>query len=152
MRCLRLMVMCAVVFLAAAIARAEIPERPYPAVVYKFERRTSPEPQKIYVVGIDLTNRNVQVRVSPGGADPDGEGKWQTTLMPPTKIAEREQFDVVVNGDFFSHLSGKDAEGAAALKEFSGGTPAAVSGPAVTDGKLWGAAEKKRAAFLMNGN
>jgi exopolysaccharide biosynthesis protein len=70
--------------------------------------------------------------------------------MQPTKIAEREKFDVVINGDFFSHLSGKDAEGAAALKEFQGGTPAAVAGPAVTDGKLWARSAKPRAAFLID--
>jgi exopolysaccharide biosynthesis protein len=70
--------------------------------------------------------------------------------MPPTKVADREKFDVVVNGDFFAHLSGKDAEGAAALKEFKGGTPATVAGPAVTDGKLWAPTTKPRAAFLID--
>jgi hypothetical protein len=131
-------------------ARAEIPPRPYPAVVYKHEEIKGSVPQKIYVALIDLTNPNVQVRVSRGGPDPDGDGKWETTLMRPTAVAEREGFDVVINGDFFSHLSGKDAEGAAALKEFQGGTPAAVSGPAVTDGKLWGPAEKARAALVID--
>jgi hypothetical protein len=57
-------------------------------------------------------------------------------------VAEREGFDVVINGDFFAHLSGKDAEGAAALKEFKGSTPAKVSGPAATDGEVWSKVEK----------
>jgi exopolysaccharide biosynthesis protein len=126
-----------------------MPEHPYPSVVYKHEELADP-PQRIFVALIDLTNPDVKVRVSRGGPDPDGEGKWQTTLMPPTKVAEREKFDVVINGDFFSHLSGKDAEGEAALKEFKGGTPAAVAGPAVTDGKLWAPTTKPRAAFLVD--
>src|SRR4029077_18321801 len=107
-------------------------------------------PQKIFVALVDLTNPDVKVRVSPGGPDPDGDGKWQPPLMQPTKVADREKFDVVINGDFFSHLSGKDAEGAAALKEFQGGTPAAVSGPAVTDGELWGPAKDARATFMID--
>ena len=142
-----------VISLFATVACAQTTKRPYPGVVYKYEQRTSPVPQKIYVVGIDLTQPNINVRVSRGGADPDGpDGKWQTTLMQPTKVAEREGFDVVINGDFFAHLNGKDAEGAAALKEFQGSTPASVTGPAVTDGQLWGPAEKKRAAFLIDAN
>jgi len=149
-RTVRVTVSIFALFLFAASAAAEIPPRPYPAVVYKHEEIKGNVPQKIYVALIDLTNPNVHVRVSRGGPDPDGEGKWQTTLMRPTAIAEREGFDVVINGDFFSHLSGKDAEGAAALKEFQGGTPASVSGPAVTDGKLWATADKSRAAFLID--
>lgn len=147
-RCLLPLVL--VVF-SAASACAQT-QRPYPGIVYKYEAITGTRPQKIYVVGVDLTRPNINVRVSRGGADPDGEGKWQTTLMQPTKIAERENFDVVVNGDFFSHLNGKDAEGAAALKEFKGSTPASVTGPAVTDGELWGPAKENRAAFLLDAN
>jgi len=49
---------------------------------------------------------------APGGPDPDGPGKWQTTLMEPTKIAAREKFDVVVNGDFFKARGVNDGEGA----------------------------------------
>jgi exopolysaccharide biosynthesis protein len=94
-------------------------------------------PQRIYAIAIDLTNPDVKVRVSRGGADPDGDGKWTTTLQQPSRIAEREGFEITINGDFFSHLSGKDAEGAAALKEFKGNTPATVNGPAMTDGETW---------------
>jgi len=132
--------------------QAEFPfARPYPAVTFKQEARTDP-PQRIYVARIDVTNPMVQVRVSRGGADPDGDGKWTTTLMRPTKVAEREGFDIVINGDFFSHLSGKDAEGEAALKEFKGSTPATVAGPAETDGKVWATAGKPRATFMIDAN
>jgi exopolysaccharide biosynthesis protein len=138
------------VLTTALIARAEFPAHPYKPVVYTYEQRSTPQPQKIYVAAIDLTDPNVHVRVSRGGPDPDGEGPWETTLMQPTKVADREHFDVVINGDFFEHLSGKDAEGAAALKEFKNGTPATVRGPATTDGKTWATPMKKRAAFLID--
>jgi exopolysaccharide biosynthesis protein len=151
MRCLVKLKLCiALSLISPLIARAEIGEHPYPAVVYKHEEITSPVPQKFFVAIIDLTNPDVKVRVSRGGPDPDGDGKWETTLMPPTKVADREGFDVVINGDFFSHLSGKDAEGAAALKEFQGGTPATVHGPAVTDGQLWASPDKPRATFMID--
>src|SRR4051794_20859550 len=136
---------------ASAAIPASQPSRPYKAVRYQYQEIDSPVPQKVYAAFIDLTDPKVQVRVSRGGEDPDGPGKWETTLMPPTKVADREGFDVVINGDFFTHLNGKDAEGAAALKQFSGGTPAAVAGPAVTDGEYWGHAEKRRAAFMIDG-
>jgi exopolysaccharide biosynthesis protein len=122
---------------------------PYPAVASIYEQRTNP-PQKIYVAAINLSGPNVQVEVSRGGPDPDGDGKWQTTLMQPTKIADREGFDVVINGDFFSHLNGKDAEGAAAMQEFKGSTPATVSGPAESNGKVWATTQKARPTLLID--
>lgn len=140
-----------VLFLSPLVACAQTGEKPYRSVRYFQEVRTTPQPQKIYVAAIDLTDPNVRVRVSRGGADPDGPGKWTTTLMRPTRVADREGFDVVINGDFFSHLSGRDAEGAAALKEFKGSTPAAVTGPAITDGVVWTPGTKEpRPAFMID--
>src|SRR5436309_3275333 len=93
-------------FLLLAVGCASKPYR------YTHRELKNP-PQQLYIVKIDLTDKRVQVRVAPGGEDPDGpEGKWQTILAPPTKIAEREGFDVVVNGDFFI-IGKKDVEGAA---------------------------------------
>src|SRR5436190_21995903 len=90
------------VFSCAFAARAEIGPHPYPPVVYQFEKTSNPEHQ-IFIAQIDLTDKRVQVRVAASGPDPDGpSGKWETVLAPPTKTAERENFDVVINGDFFS--------------------------------------------------
>ena len=146
------------------VARAEAPlgpvERPYKSVVYKHEKLTTNStdkdgkpvawPQEVFATFVDLTDPNVQVRVERGGDDPDGPGEWQTTLMPPTKVADREGFDIVVNGDFFAAFKAVDAEGEAAQKQFTGGRPAKVSGPAVTDGEKWGPADKPRAALLID--
>jgi exopolysaccharide biosynthesis protein len=79
--------------------------------------------------------------------DPDGPGEWETTLMTPTRIAAREKFDLVVNGDFFSARNVKDAEGAR-----SGYRPdiwAGAIGPAVTRGKAWSATTRKRPCLVV---
>jgi exopolysaccharide biosynthesis protein len=140
----------ALTFVPLTTACAQAPVgRQYKSLKYLHETKSGERPQQIYVAAIDLTDPNVQVRVSRGGADPDGAGKWQTTLMRPTRIADREGFDVVINGDFFSHLSGKDAEGAAALKEFKSGIPAVVVGPAETDGQVWSATTQPSASIVV---
>src|SRR5688500_8199433 len=110
--------------------------RPYKPVVYQYVEQTDP-PQRIHVMAIDLTNPDVKVRVSRGGEDPDGEGPWQTTLLPPTAIAEREGFEVTINGDFFALPTKQDAEGSEAQKVFRDKLASTVSGPATTDGETW---------------
>ena len=111
-------------------------EHPFPGITCHAEIRTNP-PTRLFVAEVDLANPKVHVRVAPGGPDPDGPGKWQTTLMNPTKIAAREGFDLVVNGDFFQARNVKDAEGTNA--GYRAGLWGAVVGPAVTDGKAWSA-------------
>ncbi len=120
---------------------------PWRGVAYTFEKRTNPA-LEIHAVMIDLSR--VRVRAVPAGPDPDGPGKWQTTLMPTSKIAERENFDIAINGDFFAIPRGKDAEGEPAQKLFENGMPALVTGPAMTDGKVWSMAEKPRQALVVD--
>lgn len=134
------------------VARGEgLAGRPYAAVRYAHQVTQNP-PQQIFIAAIDLRDPNVEVVVSRGGADPDGAaGEWQTTLMPPTAIADREKFDVVINGDFFSVYNAKDAEGAAAQKEFVAKRMAKVSGPAETGDEVWAEADKPRPMFVIDG-
>src|SRR5688572_5154284 len=102
----------------ACVARAEFPTpNPYKPVRYQLEQRTDP-PQRIHVVAVDLSDKNVSVHVSRGGKDPDGDGEWQTTLQQPSRVAQREGYEITINGDFFAHFRGKDAEGPEALKMF----------------------------------
>jgi hypothetical protein len=108
--------------------------RPCAGVVCYSETRSEP-PTRLYVAEVDLTNPRVHLRVAPAGPDPDGAGPWQTTLMEPTRIAEREGFGLVVNGDFFDARGVKDAEGAAS--RYRAEAWATVNGPAVTDGRVW---------------
>ena len=90
---------------------------------------------RLFIAEVELTNPSVHVRVAPGGPDPDGPSRWQTTLMQPTRIAAREGLDLVVNGDFFYARGIKDAEGTNSA--FHSAIWAGVTGPAVTDGKAW---------------
>ena len=108
--------------------------RPFPGVTVVSETREEP-PTRLFVAVVDLTNPKARLRVSAGGPDPDGPGEWQTTLMRPTRIAAREDFDLVINGDFFRARGIKDAEGTNSL--YRSEIWSAVLGPAVTDGKIW---------------
>src|SRR6266699_5765881 len=77
-----------------SLARAEFPtERPYPGIIFHSETRKDPA-MKLFWVEIDLSDPHVSIRVSAGGPDPDGEGKFQTILMPTSAIAQREHFDL----------------------------------------------------------
>src|SRR5687767_8526224 len=120
-----------ILLLLAALARADFPsERPFPGIAYKSETRKDPA-NTVHWVEVDLADPHVTVRVSPGGADPDGEGRYQTTLMSPSAIAQRERFDLAVNGDFFEALRPKDQF----LPGYRADQWALVQGPAATDGK-----------------
>jgi hypothetical protein len=127
-----------VILALAPVAQArEFPAtRPYKPLVYQYVEQTDP-PQRIHVIAVDLTNPDVKVRVTRAGDDPDGDGPWTTTLQRPSNIAEREGFEVTVNGDFFALPSKKDAEGSEAQKVFRAKLASSVSGPAMTDGETW---------------
>lgn len=137
--------------LLAVSAHAEFSttNQPFPGVLYYSETRTNP-PTRLWVAEIDLTHPGLHVRVAPGGPDPDGAGKWQTTLMPPTEIAAREKFDLVVNGDFFIVPNVKDAEGK--NSGYRAGQWASVVGSAVTDGKIWAVSESLRPCLVVHTN
>ncbi|HEX5220009.1 MAG TPA: phosphodiester glycosidase family protein [Verrucomicrobiae bacterium] len=117
--------------------------RPFAGITYYAETRTQP-PTRMFVAEIDLTNPNVRLHVSPGGPDPDGTGPWQTTLMQPTRIAARDGFDLVVNGDFFRI---KEAEGTNST--FRSARWSAVTGPAASNGRIWSTSASKRPCLVV---
>src|SRR4051812_40154407 len=133
--------------LVAASARADFPsEKPFPGITYHSETRKDPA-MKLFWVEIDLSDPHVSLRVSAGGPDPDGEGKFQTTLMPTSAIAQREHFDLAVNGDFFQ--AQKQEGGFAIPGGYRANQWALVEGPAVTDGKTWSKSLKPRPALVV---
>jgi hypothetical protein len=135
-------------FACGTALRAEVvTNRPFPGLVCYAETRPEP-PARLFVAEIALTNHNVKVRVAPGGPDPDGPGRWLTTLMRPTRIAGREHFDLVINGDFFDARNVKDAEGT--NSGFRSSIWAAPVGPAVTDGKAWSAAKSPQPSVVVH--
>lgn len=115
-------------------------------VAYEHELRHDPN-QSLHVVRVSLADPRVTVGVSRGGPDPDGDGPWTTTLLSVREVAAREKFDVAVNGDFFSALPTKDAEGKPI--GFVRGKPGTPAGPAATDGVVWQAPAKPRPALLV---
>ena len=120
-----------------------------PGVLIHSETRTNP-PTRLFVAEVGLKNPKLHLRVSRGGPDPDGDGKWQTTLMEPTKIAEREKFDLVVNGDFFIAQGVNDGEGTNSA--FRAKQWALAEGPAVTDGVAWSASTNARPCLVIHTN
>jgi Phosphodiester glycosidase len=129
-----------IAMLAAALLSAHAADmhlftnQPLPGIVIRGETRTNP-PTRLFIAEIDLTNPNVHLHVASGGPDPDGQGPWQTVLMQPTRVAARENFDLVVNGDFFQARGVVDAEGADS--QYRSNIWARVEGPAVSSGKVW---------------
>jgi hypothetical protein len=125
---------CQLALVGCATRGKRLATHPFPGVVCYVETRHDP-PLQVFVAKVSLRNPNVHIRVAPGGPDPDGSGPWQTTLLEPTRIAAREGFELVVNGDFFDARGVKDAEGTNSTYRAEGW--GAANGPAVTDGKIW---------------
>jgi exopolysaccharide biosynthesis protein len=118
-----------------------------PGVVCYSEILTDP-PQQLTVARVDLTNPRLHLRVAPGGSDPDGPGQWETTLMQPTSIAARENFSLVVNGDFFVAKNTKDGEGA--NSHYHSGQWASTVGPAMSDGQTWSTSTNARPCLVIH--
>jgi exopolysaccharide biosynthesis protein len=136
-------------FILSASAEISVTNEPVPGIFIHSETRTNP-PTRLFVAEIDLTNPRLHLRVAPGGPDPDGDGRWETTLMEPTKIAARENFSFVINGDFFDARSVKDAEGT--NSGYHAGQWALTVGPAMTDGKTWSTSTAARPCFVVHTN
>jgi exopolysaccharide biosynthesis protein len=102
----------------------------------------------LFIATVDLTNPKIHLHVAAGGPDPDGPGRWQTTLMRPTEVGKREHFVLVINGDFFEARGVKDAEGTDAT--FHTSTWGKVLGPAVSDGKVWSTSSEKKPCLVVS--
>jgi exopolysaccharide biosynthesis protein len=71
-------------------------------------------------------------------------------LMEPTKIAAREKFDFVINGDFFDAQAVRDVEGT--NSGYHAGQWALTVGPATTDGETWSTCINARPCFVVHSN
>ncbi len=135
----------------AFVVDAEISatNEPLPGIFIHSETRTNP-PTRLFVAEVNLTNPKIHLRVANGGPDPDSSGKWETTLLEPTKIAAREKFDFVINGDFFAAQAVKDAEGT--NSGYRAGQWSLAEGPAMTDGKVWSTSTNARPCLVVHKN
>jgi exopolysaccharide biosynthesis protein len=133
---------CLLLFLSISVsAAAPVSNSPSP-VSYEHIVRRDPN-YSIHIVRVDLSDPRVAIRIARGGPDPDGDGPWLTTLLPTSEIAERDHFDVAINGDFFEAQATKDVEGR--NTGYVRGKPAAPVGTAMTDGVLWHRSDTTRA-------
>ena len=133
-------------FLCSPLCAQEIAPIQLPAAICLEQRALAN--QRVFVARVDLRACDVDVRVSRGGADPDGDGPWQTTLLPLSQIAQREHFELAINGDFFSARETADVEGK--NSGYLAGKWASVSGPAATDGFAWARAATARPALVLD--
>jgi hypothetical protein len=107
-------------------------------------------PLHLHVVKIDLRNPDVSLHVSRGGPDPDGSGPWSTTLQTVRAMAERDNLDIAINGDYFYNRDTKKVFGQ--LLKYPLGSPASPVGTAMTDGVLWsmGGTGASRASLVVD--
>ncbi len=122
---------------------------PVPGIIYYSETRTNP-PERWLVAEVDLKSPKLRLHVARGGADPDGPGKWQTPLLEPTKIAAREKWDFVVNGDFFEVRGTNTSHGDGT--PYRPGLWARVAGPAMSAGQAWSASTNARPCLVVHPN
>lgn len=130
----------------ASVAREMATNSPFTGITIYSVTETNP-PARLFVAIVELQQPTIRLRTARGGADPDGEGPWQTTLWQPTKIAAREKFALVVNGDFFRARGVNDGEGTN-----SGYRPqqwGAVLGPAVSAGQTWAVPTNARPCLVV---
>jgi hypothetical protein len=101
---------------------------------YRHVVRNDP-PLHLHIATVDLTDRRVHVRVCGGGADPDGDGRWQTTLATVRDIATRDRLDLAVNGSYFSAKDFRQLGGR--KTPYFPGNWAVASGSTMVDGRPW---------------
>jgi hypothetical protein len=128
---------------ATAVAEISATNQPFPGITIFSETRTNP-PQRIFGAEIDLTHPQIQIRVAPGGPDPDGPGRWETTLLRPTTVAAREKFDLVVNGDFYQVPPAAERGTNRTMAAW-----ATVTGPAVSSGQVWSTSTAPRPCLVV---
>lgn len=124
---------------AASSAPSPAVVAPAGPVVYRHEVRKDPA-LHLHVVTVDLTDPAVSLVVHPAGDDPDGPGPWHTTLARTSAVAQREDLDVAVNGDFFATRAAREIAGRKV--PYLVGSWARVSGYATSDGQAWATPRK----------
>lgn len=91
----------AAILLLTQIALADTTTtRPMPGITLEREVQTSP-PLRFYAVTVDLTNPAIHLKVSRGGDWQYLPPPWEATLMPVSRMADRDGLSVAVNGNLF---------------------------------------------------
>jgi len=107
---------------------------PFPGITCGEEIRQNP-PLRLYWAQADLSNPAIHMRVCAGGAAQ--APPWETTLLAVSKIAERENLAIAVNGSAFAT---KDIMEVLGRKlPYYDGNLARCCGWTMSDGRLWSA-------------
>ncbi len=126
--------MVAVLF-AASLACADVETtRPMPGVTFERGVENDP-PLKYFVVSVNLDDPRVHLKVLRGSGVAIPALPWETTLMPVSKMAERDGVSIAVNGNLFMAREGPWIFGRR-VPYFSGNS-ALVCGWAMSDGVVY---------------
>lgn len=128
------------VFLCLSVTGFAAERAGSPVTYETIERPTVP--LRAFVARIDLRDSRVHVHCPPAGDGALRGAPWPTNLETVSHVAEREGFELAVNGDFFGADRAVDAEGRAATRQYVRGKKAVALGNAVTDGKTWAKAHQ----------
>jgi exopolysaccharide biosynthesis protein len=108
--------------------------RPMPGVTFERNVQADP-PLRFYVVIVDLTDPRIHLKVSRGGSDPHLTAPWETTLLPVSRMAQRDGLSVAVNGNFFAPKDALEILGRRV--PYFVGNWARACGWAMSDGRLF---------------
>jgi hypothetical protein len=138
----RIVLVLAVVFLLVPLCPADTTTtRPFPGIALETVTWSEP-PMRFFIATIDLDNPRIHVKVSRGGSDPAITPPWEVTLMPVSKIAQRDGLAIAVNGNLFQ---AKDYQSIMGHKlPYFEGNWARASGWAMSDGAAYSTAPADR--------
>jgi len=94
------LILSAILVFAGRVRAQVTTTRPTEGITFEQDARSDP-PVHFYVVTVDLSDPRIHLKVSRGGSDAGLKPPWETTLMPVSKIAERDGLSVAVNGSLF---------------------------------------------------
>jgi hypothetical protein len=116
-------------------ARGEIATtRPWAGVL--FERGVEADPPlKYFLVSVDLGDPRVHLKVLRGSGDVIPAVPWETTLMPVSKMVERDGVSIAVNGNLFMAREGPWILGRRV--PYFLGNPALLCGWGMSDGVVY---------------
>ncbi len=119
----------------APLACAEVATtRPWPGVLFERGVETDP-PLKYFVVSVNLDDPRVHLKVLRGSGQTIPPAPWETTLMPVSKMAERDGASIAVNGNLFMARRGPEIFGQ--QLPYILGNPALECGWAMSGGVLY---------------
>ena len=122
-------------FLIAPASAAEVSTtRPFPGIILERTVLSDP-PLRFYVVTVDLADPRIHLKVSRGGNGPHLAAPWETTLLPVSRMAQRDGLSVAVNGNLFASRDSLEILGRRV--PYFLGNWARTCGWAMSDGRLF---------------